>query len=444
MKVDNIKVHCDDEGVGKHIVIFNCSDEEYDLSFYDKSNKNVFIGKLDVKSWMTYLLANEARLAYHAVENATHLRSIVRLGFLETSSIHDYLLTEYTENYPKEEKTAMYLDGIYLREIIRIKAHFLGKDTLPNSDWHKKLFRSHFLLREPKYSGHGFLYFNPGHVRHLIPNTLIDQTKTLILELIQRRPDSIRNWANDVRLKKFSLVCVVHFKGLQPSPTVYDIGEDISKKEDSNRRSSIVDLDIEEANKELLASLKSIVVHVFKAIPDFVKQSVDYANVAHDININFFSAGHVPHHKDEQLNQAPGGIVVNLYLTDKGALVVFGNQLDEFSLYHRHIEGKGMHMFFADLNSIYDHGIYSTDNLSASYEQVPLNLAKLDNSRMVVTIRFGYSKKRDQILQKTAFYNEKPDFSREVPDFKKLAAMHDAITNLEIKMEDDQSNEVLY
>ena len=111
MKVDNIKVHCDDEGVGKHIVIFNCSDEEYDLSFYDKSNKNVFIGKLAVKSWMTYLLANEARLAYHAVENATHLRSIVRLGFLETSSIHDYLLTEYTEKYPKEEKTTMNLDG---------------------------------------------------------------------------------------------------------------------------------------------------------------------------------------------------------------------------------------------------------------------------------------------------------------------------------------------
>ena len=143
MKVGDIKVHCDDEGVGKFIVIFNCSDEEYDLSFYDKNDKKVFIGKLVVKPWMTYLLAGETRFLYHAVENAVHFRSIVRLGFLEKTSIHDYLLTESTDQFPAEEKLADKADGVYKRDIILIKnnpaKHFFGKDTVPNSEWHKKL-----------------------------------------------------------------------------------------------------------------------------------------------------------------------------------------------------------------------------------------------------------------------------------------------------------------
>ena len=445
MKVSDIKVHCDDEGVGKFIVIFNCSEEEYDLSFYDKNDKKVFIGKLAVKPWMTYLLADETRLVYHAVENAAHFRSIVRLGFLEKTSIHDYLLVESTDRYPAEEKDADKVNGIYKRAIIRIKgiptAHFFGKDTVPNSEWHKKLSRSTFLPREPKYSGHGFLYFSPGHVRDFIPNTLLDHTKTLILELIHRKPNSIRNWANDSRLEKFMAVCVVHFKGLQPSPTVYDIGEGISTKEESYRRSSIVDLNIEVENKSLFMNLKLIVEKVYEAIPDFVKKSVDYPNVVHDININFFTAGHIPHHKDEQLNQAPGGIVVNLYLTDKGALLVFGNHFDGKTLFHRHIEGKGMHMFFADLNCFYDHGVYSKDNLSSSNDPVPLNMEKLGDSRMVVTIRFGYSKKRDQILQKIAFFNEPLDFSRDIKESEKVAAMHDAVKYLKIKIKDDQTSE---
>jgi hypothetical protein len=368
MKIDNVDVHCDDQGVGNFIVIINCSSEEYDLPFYDKNDKDALIGNLAVKPWMVYLLEKEARLAFHSVKNAANLRSIVRLGFLEKSSIHDYLLSASSDMYPKEEKDAIVSNGKYLREIIRIKnlpkSDFFGPGNLANSDWHKKLFHSKFLPREPKWSDKGFLYFNPGHVRTFIPTFLLDQTKIAILELIRRKPASIRNWANDLRLKEYSWVLVVHYKGLQPSPTVFDIGENISKDEITKRRSSIVDLDIESKNHSVRDNLKSIVKSVYKAIPDFVKESVEYPFVLHDININFFTGAHIPHHKDEQLNQAPGGIVVNLYLTSKGALLVFGNQLDEVSLHHRHIEGKAMHVFFADLNSLFDHGIYSYDNLT--------------------------------------------------------------------------------
>ncbi len=43
MKLGNINAHCDDEGVGTRIVIVNCSDEEYNLVFSDKNEKDVVI-----------------------------------------------------------------------------------------------------------------------------------------------------------------------------------------------------------------------------------------------------------------------------------------------------------------------------------------------------------------------------------------------------------------
>jgi hypothetical protein len=61
MKLGNIDAHCDDEGVGTRIVIVNCSDEEYNLVFFDKNEKDVVIDKLLVKPWMMYLLEKEAR-----------------------------------------------------------------------------------------------------------------------------------------------------------------------------------------------------------------------------------------------------------------------------------------------------------------------------------------------------------------------------------------------
>ena len=92
MKLTNLDIHCDDSAVGDQIVIVNCGDEEYDLLFYTAVDKDVYRGKLTVLPWMMYLLTGDLRLAYHEVQNAVSSRIVVRLGFFETSSIHDYLV----------------------------------------------------------------------------------------------------------------------------------------------------------------------------------------------------------------------------------------------------------------------------------------------------------------------------------------------------------------
>ena len=93
-----------------------------------------------------------------------------------------------------------------------------------------------------------------------------------------------------------------------------------------------------------------------------------------------------------------------------------------------------MHIFFADLNTIHDHGVYSKDNLSPKFELVPLTMAMLEDARIVLTLRFGYAKLRDQILQRIAFYNDDFDFAREIPEREKVAAMHEAVKYLKLKM----------
>ena len=92
MKLTNVDVHCDDSAVGDQIVIMNYGDEKYDLLFYTAADKDAYLGKLTVLPWMMYLLTGDLRLAYHEVQNAVSSRIVVRLGFFETSSIHDYLV----------------------------------------------------------------------------------------------------------------------------------------------------------------------------------------------------------------------------------------------------------------------------------------------------------------------------------------------------------------
>ena len=40
MKLEDVKIHCDDDAVGEQIVIANCGDEEYNLLFSTKNEKS--------------------------------------------------------------------------------------------------------------------------------------------------------------------------------------------------------------------------------------------------------------------------------------------------------------------------------------------------------------------------------------------------------------------
>ena len=111
---------------------------------------------------------------------------------------------------------------------------------------------------------------------------------------------------------------MVHFEDLEPSQTVHDINESITIEETNLRRSQIVNLDLEKNQMEKQV-FKQLATKVYQsAIPDFVKTSVDYPHVLFDINVNVFSNVYTPAHKDERLYQAPGVIVVNLYLSKQG------------------------------------------------------------------------------------------------------------------------------
>jgi hypothetical protein len=429
MKLTNVDVHCDDDAVGDRIVIVNCSDDEYDLLFYEHVNKDVYLGKLTVKPWMIYLLAGHFRLAYHEVRNANKYRTVVRLGFLEVSSIHEYLAANPAIEYTQAEKKACSLDGRYKRVLKELKSNsdnFFGPNITSRDSI---LGKSDFLERTPQNSRHGFLYFNPDHVRHIFGNSptynLLNQARISVIQLVKDNRTSIRPWSYDSALKNYSWALVVHFKGLAPSQTVCDINETITAGEESKRRSQILNLDLKENHKHRnVFKAMAKVVYDF-AIPDYVKESVDFPNVLFDININLFSAVFTPPHKDEALNQAPGVIVVNVYLSKKGSLVVFKNQFTNESV-HRRIEGEGMHIFFADLYTVYDHGVFSSETLSSDGLLIPLNIENLDASRIVLTFRYGYSKLRDRILQRMAFYLDKFDFHNEPSDVMKKKASANA------------------
>ena len=424
MKLTNLDIHCDDSAVGDQIVIVNCGDEEYDLLFYTAADKDVYLGKLTVLPWMMYLLTGDLRLAYHEVQNAVSSRIVVRLGFFEASSIHEYLVDNPPQESTQQDKEACKTDRTYKRNLQQLRTNpdkFFGVNITALST---TLGPSSFLESVPRNSRHGFLYFDPGHVRDIIGTTLLELAKTSVLELVQANQSCIRNWSYDDNLQNYSWALVAHFEGLQPSRAMHDINESISRDETKKRRSQILNLDLIE-NRKHRDVFKAIAQKVYNlAIPDFVKESVDFPNVLFDININLFSAVYTPGHKDEALYQAPGVIVVNVYLSKHGSFLMFQNQFTGHS-YHRRIEGFGMHVFFADLYAVCDHAIYSLDTLVLG-NLVPLDINNLDDARIVLTFRFGYSKFSDEIVQRTAFWADPFDFQHKPSDLKKAQASTNA------------------
>ena len=332
------------------------------------------------------------------------------------------------DNSPQEstqqDKEACKADGSYKRNLQQLRTNpdkFFGVNVTALS---KTLGPSSFLESVPHNSRHGFLYFDPSHVRGIIGSNLLELAKTSVFELVQANQSCIRNWSYDDSLQNYSWALVAHFEGLQPSRTMHDINESISREETKKRRSQILNLDLIE-NQKHRDVFKAIAKKVYNlAIPDFVKKSVDFPNVLFDININLFSAVYTPGHKDEALYQAPGVIVVNVYLSKHGSFLMFQDQFTGYSYHHR-IEGFGMHVFFADLYTVCDHAIYSLDTLVLG-NLVPLDINNLDDARIVLTFRFGFSKFSDEIVQRIAFWADPFDFQHKLSDLKKAQASTNA------------------
>ena len=199
MKLQNVKIHCDDDAVGEQIVVANCGEEKYNLLFFTKNKDDEYtqVDTLTVKPWMMYLLSDEYRLMFHAVQNADKPRSIIRLGFFETSSISQYLKTTIPDKNTPMERTVCAEDGVYKRNLKELRTK-LGDNFFggPGASSHQSVLKpSTWLCAQPHNSTHGFLYFNPSHVRNIFEGeSYLKLASETVIQLIKDNVSSVRNW----------------------------------------------------------------------------------------------------------------------------------------------------------------------------------------------------------------------------------------------------------